>query len=277
MSFILPFFDRIKETYGNDIIYFTGDGGLVLKDLRPQIKLKDLDDLTDYIITKNKKLSLDNVVDLTKIDKHEIVSELKKLLTAYPEKDLFSKYVHFMIYEHCIKWAFEGEDRNRFYFWSATPFYSIKFFEYAMNCPDEIKRNYGLYGGFLLELSPQASAIDYANLKRPIVFSKFGLLSFIVRKYVKLPSKVLEIAKKRITENMFKKDKIVKNNSSIMNCALEQIENCRYISKYLSIEDLKKIIKNSDNLYNIFTITSVIEEFECGKSTIEKYRELDFK
>jgi len=32
-----------------------------------------------------------------------------------------------------------------------------------MNCPDEIKRNYELYRGFLLELSPQASAIDYAN------------------------------------------------------------------------------------------------------------------
>jgi len=84
-----------------------------------------LDALTDYIIDRNKKLSLDDVADITKIDKNEIISELKKLLTAYPEKDLYSKYVHYFIYEREIKWAMEGEDRNRFYFWSVLLFFQL--------------------------------------------------------------------------------------------------------------------------------------------------------
>ncbi len=293
MSFILPFFNRIKETFGNDIIYFTGDGGdKVLPDLRPLKKLKDLDALIDYIIALNSKLSLNNVSSLTKIDKNEIVSELKKHLSTYPEKDLHSKYIHFFIYERGIKWLFEGEDRNRFYFWSVTPFYSIKFFNCAMNFPDDIKKNYGLYREFLLELSSQAAAIDNANWKLPITSNKFKLLSIfkldLKNIYVRLPSilqrivksknetdlnlKVQKIAKSKIEKNV----KLYNNNSNIMNCTLEQIENCRYIPEYLSIQIIKKIIKNNCKIDDIFTITSVIEEFESKESTIEKYYEYYF-
>jgi asparagine synthase (glutamine-hydrolysing) len=154
---------------------------------------------------------------------------------------------------------------------SVTPFYSIKFFEYAMNCPDEIKKNYGLYRGFLLLLSPQSSAIDNANWERPITSKKLGIIDYI-HKYIRLLSKV-----KRIVKIMLKKNgNLFENNSNIMNCALEQIENCKSISKYLSSQDIKKVINNSNEINNIFTITSVIEEFECTKSTIEKYYESDF-
>lgn len=292
-SFILPFFSRIKETYGNNIIYFTGDGGdKVLPDLRPLFKLKDLDALIEYIMSLNAILSLDDVATLTKIDKQEIISELRNHLATYPEKDLHSKYIHFLIYERGIKWLFEGEDRNRFYFWSVTPFYSIKFFNCAMNFPDDIKKNHRLYREFLLELSPQAAIIDNAKWKLPITSDRFKLLSFfkidMTNIYVRFPSKVqrffrskfekdFNLRAKSIAKSKFEKDvKLYENNLSIMNCMLEQIENCTYIKKHISINDIRRIIKNKGNIDNIFTITSVIEEFESEESTIKKYYEFYF-
>jgi len=78
-------------------------------------------------------------------------------LRLYPETDPASKYVHFLVYERGANFLFEGEDRNRF-FWSTTPFYSIDFFRYAMNCPPEQKTRYNLYRSFLTELAPAAAA-----------------------------------------------------------------------------------------------------------------------
>ncbi len=277
MSFILPFFYRIKETFGNRMIYFTGDGGdKVLPDIRPSAKLKDLDELTDYIIVNNQIFSLDMVIALTKIDKSKIVSELKKRLMTYPEKDLHYKYVHFLIYEKGFKWLFEGEDRNRFYFWSVTPFYSIQFFNSVMNCPDSMKMNYKLYREFLIKLSHKASLIDNANWKMPITSKKLNLYLSAKNIYYILPSKLKRIINKRIKKNI----KLYERNSEIpstRDCFWEQVENCKSISKYLSISDLKKIKNISKpEFYNLFTITSIIENYEDTKSTIEKYYSSDF-
>ena len=67
-------------------------------------------------------------------------------------------------------------------------------------------------------------------------------------------------------------------SSNVINCLIEQVENCKSISNYLSTPYTKEIIKDvcKNEIYNIFTITSAIEEFECLHSTIEKYYESEF-
>ena len=82
------------------------------------------------------------------------VAELRDHVSSYPERDFVQKYVHFVTCERIFKWLTEGEDRNRCFFWSATPYSSFEFFESAMRCPDEQKSYYGLYREFLLQLSP---------------------------------------------------------------------------------------------------------------------------
>ena len=117
MSFILSFFDKIKEIHGSTINYFTGDGGdKLLPDIRPPKKLKDLEDLVSYIISRNSIFSIRDVAAVTKIPETEIIDELRHHVSSYPENEVNQKYVHFLIYERAFKWLFEGEDRNRFYF-----------------------------------------------------------------------------------------------------------------------------------------------------------------
>lgn len=274
-SFILPFFRRIRGTYGCRMIYFTGDGGdKVLPDLRPSPRPPNLDALIHYIINRNHLFSLDDTAALTKMDKREIISELKRHLMTYPEKDLRQKYVHFLIYERGFKWLFEGEDRNRFYFWSVAPFYAIQFFHYAMHCPDPMKTRYRLYGRFLLKLSSRASAVDNANWKLPITSNKYKWRLFASDIYSKLPSNF----RRRVKSKLGRAIKGYESHSNSMNCFLEQIENCQSISNYLSITEIKKMMNDISRkkFDNLFTITSAIEKFECEGSTLEKYCKSDF-
>lgn len=74
LSFILPFFDEIKQKYGSGITFFTGDGGdKLLPDLRPLKKLKDLNDLVSYIVSRNSIFTIHDVAAVTGIQESEII------------------------------------------------------------------------------------------------------------------------------------------------------------------------------------------------------------
>jgi asparagine synthase (glutamine-hydrolysing) len=274
MGFIIPFYKNLIKTYGSNIIIFSGDGGdKVLPDLRPSSNPNNLNDLVNNVITDNQIYSLNDVAALTKIDKQEIISELKQELQDYPEQDLKQKYIHFLVFERGFKWLFEGEDRNRFYFWSTSPFYSVKFFNYAMNCPDNMKNKYKLYREFLIELSPDASEVEYANWKLPITSSRTKLYLFYRDIYFRLPHKITKLFRRKYKKVL----NLDEDKSEKLRCFREQIKNRKLISKYFSTTEIKKM-KNITykEYYNLFTLISVIEEFENTKSTIEKYSDTYF-
>lgn len=271
MSFILSFFDCIKDAYGPRITYFTGDVGSVLRDLRPSRKINDIDELLKNILLNNQIYSLDDVSAMTRIPKNEVIDELKKNILSYPERKWDQKYVHFLIYEQCLKWCFEGEDRNRFYFWSVAPLLSIPFFNFVMNCPDHLKSKNTLYREFLLELCPQVCRINNADWNLPIISKRLP-----IKLYLK---SVFPIQyRKIIKQYLFKNPYPYENMSNIMNCIKEQFKNSQSISDYLSCAAVDNIMKSStkSQIYNLFTITSIIEDIQCNHSTIEKYFEIEF-
>lgn len=269
MSYILPFYKEMKQNYGHQIINFSGDGGdKTLPNLAPLKNLKNLDELLDYIISSQQIYPLEKTTKLLKIEKQRIISELRDLLMDYPEQDFNQKYVHFMIFERGFKWLFEGEDRNRYYFWSVSPFYSIDFFNYAMNLPDNLKTNYKLYRDFLINLSSETAAIEYSNWKMPISSDKSKLYLLARDFYLKLPSKVTKILKKKYKKVL----NLQSSEAPGVKCFWDMIKNCKSISKYFSNSDIKKLSNVSNKeFYNLFTIISEIEKFETGKSTIERY------
>lgn len=274
MSFILPFFDSIKETYGHQITYFTGDVGSVLRDLRPSRKINDIDELVKYILLNKQIYSPDDVSAMTRIPKKEIISELKKHILSYPERKWDQKYVHFSIYEECLKWSFEGEDRNRFYFWSTAPLLSIPFFDFVMNCHDDLKSKNTLYRKFLLKLCPEACRINNANWNLPIVSKRLPIKLFLKSIYHRLPLQY----KKIIKQCLLKNSNPYENHSNFMNCIREQLNKSEPIFDYLSRAAVEDIIKRSNKLQfnTLFTITSTIEELQCNYSTIEQYSETEF-
>jgi asparagine synthase (glutamine-hydrolysing) len=270
MSFIVPFFDRVKSVYGSTITYVTGDGGdKLLPDLRPEKPLSTLNDLVAYATANTGGFSLKTAAKLTRLRKDEIVEEIRSHVAHYPEESLAQKYVHFLIYERGFKWLFEGEDRNRCYFWSVAPFYSLEFFKYAMGCPDEQKANYGLYRAFLFRLSPLASQINNSHWNLPIS-SKSYLMKVM---WTRIVHQMLSPEVRKKIKSMISP---YHPSDSYIKCFQEQVGVCNILDDYLCRETLKTIPHSctKTEMANLMTITSSIEDVECGHSTLEQYYDI---
>lgn len=186
LASLLDFFEQLGDAYGDDLVYFTGDGGdKALPDLSPAKSLSSRAELVSYAIERNSVFSLSEVATITGLERGEIAGSVAAVIDEYPESDLASKYVHFLTHERGFSWLFEGEDRNRYYFWSTSPFYSTPFFRYAMNVPDRQKKHNRLYREFLERLWPRATEFDDADFGTPMSSPRYELvqhaLSFLGR------------------------------------------------------------------------------------------------
>jgi len=276
MGFILPFFKRIKKEYGSNVTYFTGDGGdKTLRDVGPTKPLKSEKQLVNYILSTRNIFLMRDVTALTGLSKMEIVDDLRRHLMSFPEKDWDQKFIHFFLFDKVYNWHGEGEDRNRYFFWSVAPFYSIPFFVYAMNCPENQKEHFTLYRHFLTELSPEAAAIAHSD-GLTLTESKKGhmtaYLTGILYQHPTLRKKV----KKRLGNW-----ESYPTGSNIYKCIEDQMNGCRTIDKYLKNSEIKKLIKDSgkytkEDFDNLLTITTAIENFTMNKSSLEKYSDTEF-
>jgi asparagine synthase (glutamine-hydrolysing) len=271
-SFLLPFLDELKHEHGSSALtIFTGHGGdIILADLTPKKKIKNIDDLISRIIRGRGFFSLSEIAALTEVKETEIVNELKHLLASYPENDLNRKYIHYLFYEIDFKFGFESEDINRFYFWSVSPFYAIPFFYYAVNCASRNKSQHNLYREFLMMLSPSAAAISNSNWGCSILSKKYKFLQFILS--LTFRYRILRRIMKRIKDN----HKGYTRGSRIIRCITYQINNCNAIANYLSRSKIERIVNNPSEynrvgIDNLFTVTSLIEKNRCDNGSIEKY------
>jgi len=183
------------------------------------------------------------------------------------------KYVHFLISERTMKWLFEGEDRNRYFFWSVSPFYSNKFFDYAMNCSDEIKKDYKLFSVFLNKLSPEMASVKNANWDLPITSAK--LKSFFLKN--KIRSYIPQNFKQNLKSGFKKNSFLLGSKSDVLDCFEQQFKTCDYLNSIFNVDELKKIkYLSEDEFYYLFTLTSVIEKIKIRKSSIEDFVDKEF-
>jgi asparagine synthase (glutamine-hydrolysing) len=177
VGFVLEFLDRLAADRGHETTYFTGDGGdKTLPDISPTVGFADERAFTEYLVSKNAVLPLDEVTALVEPSAAAINDEIAAVVGGYPETDWSDRYVHFLVHERGINWLFEGEDRNRCYFWSTTPFYAADFFRYAMNVPDEQKARYELYREFLRRLWPPATRFEHADFGQSLESPLYGAI-----------------------------------------------------------------------------------------------------
>lgn len=267
-SFLLPFLDKLKSKHrSTSVTFFTGFGGnTMFKNMVK--KINNMNDLIT-IILQRRDFSLRDVATLVQIKESEIVHEIRNILFSYPEENLSQKRIHFVMYRISTN-TFEVEDMIRFYLWEVSPFYSIPFFNYLMNCPDKNKSRGMLCREFLFMMSPSAAAIKNSNWGCSILSKKYKILQFILS-FVLGHGIIRKIIKK------IKDKKGYKNNSRIIQCMRDQINNCNDISNYLSRYQIEKILNKSSNysqhgMDNLFTITSLMEKTLCGNNnTIQKY------
>ncbi len=272
MSFSLPLFRRIREAFGERVTLFTGDGGdKVLRDIRPAVRIGDMDGFVKYVVAANQLMPIDLVAETAHVRRDDIVEGLRRHFESYDERDLRLKYVHFLICERCMKWLFHGEDRNRCAFWQAAPMYSIRFFERVMDCPFEFKKGYRLYREMLVLFSREAADIVNTEWNLPVTSSRLRWYWMMREIYLRLPVPLRKFVRSRYRYHRSAGG--YPENSDVMRCFFGQSASCAAISEYLSIDAIRRNLGRIDRLGfdHLFTLTSMIEDFTGPRSSIEDY------
>jgi len=163
MAFIVPFLNYFAD---NKLQQITGDGGdKILADLRPLIPLRNECDFLKYLITKNALMPLDKVLKMVSLSKNDFFTELIHIVNSYRAITYEEKYAQFLLHERAMVWLFEGEDRNRYYAWTTTPFYSTEFALKALGISMKSKKNGRLFLKFFKKLESGLETIPNPNWK----------------------------------------------------------------------------------------------------------------
>lgn len=165
MAFILKFLIELGHKYD---VMVTGDGGdKTLAYLYPDKRIKS-GNLAKYIL-KNHAVTSKRTLDSFLLTD---VKEQEKLIESYlnelPGSNTKMQYKNFLFFERARHWLFEGEDRNRNYLWSTTPFYNPEFFRQSHSIPEKEKKNFRLYREFTKLVDLRLNAIDNANWNIPL-------------------------------------------------------------------------------------------------------------
>lgn len=267
MSFIIQFLDKLRSTYGSGMTYITGDGGdKFLVDLRPSRSLRSLSDLVQYIVSRHQIFSLEDVSRMTGIPECDIIHGISERVSSYPEEDWGSKYVHFLIFERGRRWLFEGEDRNRNFFWHLAPFYGIQFFRYAMNCPDEQKANHRLYKKLLVRLSPQVTNIKNEHWGFPITSRRYYWMVFTRYLRDRISTQFKKRIKHQLSQNGIPRERYKE-------CVSKQVASCDVIRKHLMFPEVTRQLDRCTKreAQTLLSVTSTLELVASGRSTIREY------
>ena len=163
-AFVVDFLDQLVADVGRGVTLVTGDGGdKALPALAPPRSFADVDGLTEYLVEMNAVLDAPDAAAAAGVEEARLLDSVTERLASFPETSLADRYAHFYVRERGINWLNQGEDRNRYFCWSATPFYATPFFAEAMNCPTEQKEGSRLFRAFLRALDPALETIEYAD------------------------------------------------------------------------------------------------------------------
>jgi asparagine synthase (glutamine-hydrolysing) len=162
MSYSVPVFEALHAALGNRVTLWTGDGGdKMMPDHRPRLGAGDL---VRYLVDHLPLWPLAMACRLTGVGERELCDSVAEVVAGYPERSADAKFLRFGLAERGGRWGFEGEDSNRHYFWTVSPFYDRDFARAALACPDALKSGYRLYRAFLRRLQPTMLTVPDANL-----------------------------------------------------------------------------------------------------------------
>ncbi len=177
---------ELREKFGGDIVYFTGIfGGEITRHSHITAGLSSLDSLARYLLSANDsyKYSTKKVAAIFQVPEDKIREHLRLYLETFPEKNTYRKYLKFR-HEYDTRFAGEAEDRNRFYFWTISPYFALPFYQYCMSI-DENKKTSWLFRDFLFSIDPNTCKAKYFNygisLNRPALLRCLAIAEGLVR------------------------------------------------------------------------------------------------
>ena len=272
MGFILPFYRRIRQEYGANTQYLTGDTGILLKDHPLGRGCGDLPSVARYLVGEHDWVKLDAAAELAGVAPRDILESICQHLDGYPERTMEGKYQHFRVQERALNWLTEGIDRNRLMFWSSAPLHSLGFFRHAAGCPASHKAKYQLYRGMLSRLNPQLERVPYAQFGAILGTANLGIHLWLRGLLRRMPR-----VKELLRPKAIKPGKL--ESSVLGRCFRQQ---CRRLTDAGVLswagEDLwNRMGPNRVGLLMLFTAASAMDIFMGPDSSIEEYRDAVFE
>jgi asparagine synthase (glutamine-hydrolysing) len=276
MSFILPFFRQLRASFGDRLTCFTGDGGSDTVGVSyPHRQVDTPQALVKYILERNRIFGLEEAAALTRLPPREILGETAAYLATYPETTLARKYKHFFSLGMATRMYHEGEDRNRHFFWSVSPFYAYDFFHYALNCPDKDKKAYRFYLEFLGQLHPQVGGVAYADWQSRLTSRKFFLLYKIKSLTRRRPDLIHRLRRLcRLYDSMGPA-------SHVLACLKDQQDRCAAVNQYLDSRFLSRMLArprdfDGNQIWTLITLTSILAYYTCPSPVRDDLLDRDF-
>lgn len=275
MGYILGYFEKIVDEFGSDVQYFAGDGGDKIFPPLGSKQFSDVEAVADHLLASQSRFDVETVTELTGYTRPELKTTVLDRIQSYPGNDLTNKYAQFLFWERGGKWVLHGEDRNRYFFWTPAPFYSLPLVEYAMGVPDEQKKRNKLYRAMLRTLSPGVVGVKYANTGSPIDSIEYKLkrISYdIISRYPSLRDGIVNLIKGKYNYEYDEK---------LADVFRSQEKSWDDTQDLLSLQKMFEIAENRDKydrtpVYNLLTVTTAMELSRDGETSLDERHSIQF-
>ena len=237
--------EQVMMQEGTDVVYYTGlYGGELLRYLNVTSGLGSDDDLAQFLLTTpdQYRYAHQKVCVMLQVPEDVILQHLRAHISTYPEKSPYTKYLHFK-FEKDYKWAGPGEDRNRIFFWTITPFYSKDFFSMAYKI-NERKKDTLFFRDFLYSLDPKTCIVDYYNTKMPLASPLRLRIYSLAENAVRHPwIRQLGWQAMHIKKRFSAPQRPDAKNEEVRNIALDLLEKSDLIQEYFSLAATRDVIR----------------------------------
>jgi hypothetical protein len=198
------------------------------------------------------KYSTKKVAAILQTPENEIQKHLRRRLETFPEKNMCRKYARFR-HEYDRRFAGEAEDRNRYYFWTISPFFAFPFFNYVMSI-DENKKTSWLFRDFLFSIDPNTCKAKYFNyclpLNNPLVLRVLAIAEGMVRHVfvkngLKRIKRLMKICRRYICRSTIEERETIAN---IREELIDALENAKPVKDFFTNPDLPALIMREDDV-----------------------------
>jgi asparagine synthase (glutamine-hydrolysing) len=197
VTYMLGFLARVRFDFP-DAAYLTGDGGdKTLAEFTYPPLAGNLDAFVDAI-TSNTIWPPAQASAFVGIGERQLVESVHDQFAQYPERSPDGRRARFCHTEHAWRWLFEGEERNRTFLWSTTPFYAQSFFRRALAVPAAHKRRFRYYAQFVRALNAAVAAIPNANWGAPVGSPRALMRGLLQGAAVRMPRTIKNAIRRRV-------------------------------------------------------------------------------
>jgi len=244
----------LTEDFGSKILYFTGNGGnTIMAGFMVTDKLKSLDDLYSMTASSAYEFPVSTACKLAGIDSSDFEDAIRKTLAEYPEQDCNAKFSHHRLFGRSFRFTMSGEDRSRFHFWIATPFWNVDLLKLSMSMPDKYKARFSLYVEVLRHLDPKSLTTPYSNVgARP---DSFLASCYDLGRSVVTRNKTLYRLIRQMTASKSKREV----HSTVLDNSLNEImKNSEMLPETLDIDYLRTLLSGRLTRIKYHLLSTVI-------------------